>query len=420
MNSSLFEFGAGQFILILLLSLLLFLLYRIFKCKFDEESFGVVKKVFTVALIARIVWVVVYMTFISADIPFAISDDETYMLYASGQGGFRADFLNSYAVFLEWVYETFGSSTLNGRILSFFASVGSVFPLAYIEQEVLKNRKFLASYLYALLPFQVFWCFFEIKDVLLVLFYALGYACVIDLSKRLTISGVLALALVAFLSENLRSGFGYLLVAVLLFCWVGRMANFYLRAVVAVGGLIAVGAVAFSLVNNQYAESLGMLTEWVPSTYSETSLTGMLAVSSVLDIWKIPIGCIYYVIQPFTGLTDAGRMYFDYGFLARMFDIGINVIALAFVWRYIKAEKVRSLIALVPLIALVCLNPTNTREGIFFYPYLYIMFALAMVPAESKTSLSEVDGKGVGRTKFLVSYCICAGSIILVLGINFL
>lgn len=331
------------------------------------------------AAVTRFLWLGIYLAQLAGPYPFAVFDDEQYHLLAMGMQALREP--TSYSTFLSYVYLVFGASSLNGRLVNVILGVAAVYPLAYIERIVVGRDSRVATWLYAVVPFQIFWTAFEVKDVALVLVYLWAYAVLCRWSSaKASASSVACLAVLALLTEQLRTGMGVLILLVAALQYLDSSARRprVLRIAVGAAVLGAVVLLASAEASVYFYATIDYLSdyqEWVPTQFSDSSIYSLLLIRDVGDLWKVPICMVVYALQPITGLAGSGRLFIDYGWVLRAFDVGVQIAGLVVAPVVLRRERARALLFLVPYMFVSCVNLTNARQGTFLLPMIYLFFA---------------------------------------------
>lgn len=359
-----------------------------------------IDKYLVYALFFRIIWMIIVI-YMEDKMVFFVWDDQSYYQTAIGerfigQGAVDGE-VNAYFYILRWIYDSFGRSSLNGRLLNMFASTMTLYPLAYLEYSLNNETAFRATFFFAVSPFQVFISFFEMKDIILMLSFLTSYAVL----KRMVDKGanvwlVTELVLMCLLSERMRSGMGMLPVGLFLFSKVkaGFGATKYQRMFsIITCGVLCFG-VAFAFLREYLAE--GMLKiekyqKWIFTQFSSSSIYNRFVITKIQDIWKLPFCFVLYAIQPLNALDGSGRFFGEWGMFAKFFDVPVLLMGLRWLFKYIRKEKINSAIFLIPYIFVSGVNLTNARQGFFLYPILYLMCFYGY----------ETSGQYKGKSRFI-------------------
>ena len=80
-----------------------------------------------------------------------------------------------------------------------------------------------------------------------------------------------------------------------------------------------------------------------------------------------------YALQPLNALDGSSRFFGEWGMFAKIIDVPILVMAIRWLYVYVKKEKIYSLIFILPYIFVSGVNLTNARQGFFLYPIMYLM-----------------------------------------------
>ena len=171
-----YELKIGTIALVMILCVCISLVRR----KFFVETGDKIDTLLVSAIILRLIWMIVVI-FLENEMTFLVYDDENY--YHTAMGANFDPNTNLYAYFLRWLYNTFGQSSLNGRIVNLAFSTMTIYPLAYLEREMCDECYYKATRFMALSPFQIFISFFEIKDIILMFLFTSAYALIKQLNK---------------------------------------------------------------------------------------------------------------------------------------------------------------------------------------------------------------------------------------------
>ena len=330
------------------------------------------------ALLLRIIWMIV-VVFLEEKMQFFVYDDETYYHVAMGSVAI-ADGDNFYNYILRFIYDVFGKTSLNGRLTNMFASIATIYPLAYLEKSLNEETKFGATTFFAVSPFQVFISFFEIKDIILMFAFVSSYAVLNSIRKRgrISVALIIQIAILCAISEGIRSGMGIIPIAILLFDRVRRGigANRIQRIV---SGIVLIGAFALIvwIYFQDYILSQSVRVEkyqkWIFTQFGSTSFYNKFVVTGIQDVWKLPFCFVLYALQPLNALDGYSRFFGEWGMFAKIIDVPILVMAIRWLYVYVKKEKIYSLIFILPYIFVSGVNLTNARQGFFLYPIMYLM-----------------------------------------------
>ena len=122
-----YEITMGTFVL----AMILLLLITLIRHKFYLNTNTNIDKILLFAIIVRLIWMIVVIA-LEDRMTFFVYDDETY--YRTAMGAPYGMYSNLYTYFLRWLYNTFGQSSLNGRIVNLAFSAMTIYPLAYLEK----------------------------------------------------------------------------------------------------------------------------------------------------------------------------------------------------------------------------------------------------------------------------------------------
>ena len=149
-----YKITIGTFVL----AMILLVLITLIRHKFYLNTNTNIDKILLFAIIVRFIWIIVVIA-LEDRMTFFVYDDETY--YRTAMGAPYGIYSNLYTYFLRWIYNTFGQSSLNGRIVNLVFSVMTIYPLAYLEKSFNDFTDFKATTFFALSPFQIFISFFD-------------------------------------------------------------------------------------------------------------------------------------------------------------------------------------------------------------------------------------------------------------------
>ena len=367
-------FSVGTFGLIIVLLTALLLIRNL-----AHKTLGIsLDTLLILALLLRILWAIIVIMLEDKGLRYFVYDDETYHLFAMGERW--VDSLNGYHVFIDYIYNLFGHSSLNGRLVNLFFSLYTFYPVAIIEYNMTNGESMLATKLTALSPFMVFSSFFEIKDIGLMFFYTCLYAIINQHQGKISVKQAVMLLIIAVFSESLRHGAGVLPIGifVLNFCLKG-IGTSKLQRILTATIEIFIGVFMVLYVGMDYITELTVTLDryqrWIVTQFSEYSVYNWFVVTSPVDIWKLPFCFLLYVMQPLDLLDGSGRFFAEFGMVAKVFEVPILLMSIVFLPKYIKQEKWASLILILPLAFLSGVNLTNAREGLYLYPLLYIVFS---------------------------------------------
>lgn len=374
-----YEFQLGTIVLIVILCVAILLVRR----KFFVETGAKIDRLLVLAIILRLIWMLVVI-FCENKMTFFVYDDETY--YRTAMGGNFSDITNLYTYFLRWLYDVFGQSSLNGRLVNMAFSIMTIYPLAFLEQEMSKDCHYLATRFMAFSPFQIFISFFEIKDIILMFTFTSAYAIIKSLSKKISAFNIVELILLCIISEQIRSGMGVIPILLLL---IDKAKNGIGRTKIqrlcsaAVVCCVCIVVIVFYFQDYILDQSIRIdkYQQWIFTQFAPQSIYNQFIITQVQDIWKLPFCFILYALQPLNAFDGSNRFFGEWGMLAKFFDVPILLMALRWLWNYIKKEKVYALIFLIPYIFVSGINLSNVRQGLFLYPIMYIMCFLGVESA---------------------------------------
>ena len=387
-----FDWTIGTFG-ILLIGILLLLFYNGLTCSLlDPPVKAKVQTLVFYALVARLVWDLIYFGFIADSYPFMITDDYNYFQNALRTFSNPEVGRNNYQTFLNYLYYLFGASSFNGRLVNLFASVAATYPIAYIESRFNGNtNRFVATKLYCFLPFMVTISSFEIKDILSMLFFCSSCMMMLYMLHNNKIRKWPWLLVFCILSELMRSGMGLLVLGVYL-CTVfyrlikagsGKKAGKYI-AFVCLVALLSVG-IMLLMSTEYYKDVISMLDQYSAGRDQSTtsgSMFDFLTIKSVWELWKIPLDLLFYVMLP-NSSEHVGRFLFDFGVYLRFFDVPISILGVYWLIRNVKKFGAFAVCVLVPYCYLACIQIITFREVIFIMPLLYICGVSYLIPEYS-------------------------------------
>lgn len=355
---------------------------RLFMCGAEQSGCCSIDFIFAGALATRLLFLVVCSASNGGEMPFFVFDDQTYYQYASRAiGASNLYELGFYHVFLRTVYDAFGASSLNGRLINVLLASSAVYPIAYIEGHLSGRGCLLATRLYSFMPYMFFSSCFEIKDNIALFLYMTVYALLIAYSEHRSKTDLILAVPLLILSEEVRSTSGVLPAVIFLYSIIfsrkslspmSKKVGYFM-----VGAAVVLAAIyIFSEGTSEYLNTLDDYQTWITTQFSSSSLYNFFIVQSPEDIWRVPFSVVLYLLQPLTFLDGSGRVFADIGGILKTLDIPIVCLALRWLPRYVSKEKERSLMLVVPLVFLACVNLTNAREGIYIYPFIYIIFSM--------------------------------------------
>ena len=347
----------------------------------NQVSRGIEHNIDAIVLLAiflRIIWMIAVIS-LENKMQYLVYDDESYYRIAVNSLNI-AEGQNIYNYILRFIYQTFGKSTFNGRITNVLASVATLYPVAYLEKSINSETNYGATTFLALSPFQVFISFFEIKDIILMFTFVSSYAVLNSFKQKgkIPVLLIIQLAILCVVSEGIRSGMGVIPIAILLFdrARKGIGANRIQRIV---SGLFLIGA--FTLIVwiyfQDYILSQSVRVEkyqkWIFTQFGSTSFYNKFVITGIQDIWKLPFCFVLYALQPLNALDGSSRFFGEWGMFAKIIDVPILLMAIRWLYVYVKKEKIYSLMFILPYIFVSGVNLTNARQGFFLYPVMYVM-----------------------------------------------
>lgn len=380
------EFVIGTLPLLLVLTLILVCVRKWATRELTIKEVILVDWCMVCGLCLRTLWAIIVIVMSDYGYCYLVYDDQTYHEVAMGLQAVRDD--NAYYSFLKWVYSLFGCSSINGRLINLFMSLMAIYPTAIIEKSIITRTNFRGTKLVALSPFMVFCSFFEVKDIILLFSFTGAYATLKILERKHEKWQFLLLAFFCAISEGFRSGMGVLPIGILIFKILikGIGQSRFERFVSAMIGLtIGIGAVFY--VGSGYLLEVGLQLDryqrWIFTQFSETSIYNQFVITDILDIWKLPFCFLLYMIQPLNALDGTQRFFSEFGTFAKLLDVAPLLIAILYMPRFIRREKWDSMLLFIPLSFVSAINLTNSRQGYFLYPLLYISFAMSFDPPDT-------------------------------------
>jgi hypothetical protein len=363
------------------------------------EQIGQIDKFMLVSLFVHILWAFAVDLLSHAGYQYLVWDDETYHSFAMGSM-YSADIgSNLYSYILRFLYSTFGNTTVTGRIANLFFSVATIYPLATIEKRLNTETHYSATKFFAYSPFIIFISYFEIKDIILTFMFISSYAIVKRLTEKNSIPYLAVLIALCVISEQFRAGTGVLPIAILVLSRLrGPGSNKVQRRVFAVISTAIVLAIII-YIGQDYLQfglyRIDRYQRWIFTQFSSDSLYSRFVVTQFADIWKIPFCFILYTLQPLDLLSGNMRYLTEFGMIAKIADVPILFFSILLLPRYIKKEKWNSLFFIVFYSFTSCINLTNSRQGFFLYPIMYLIFFDSFLSFESQEE--HADGSLIYR-----------------------
>lgn len=380
------EFVIGTLPLLLVLTLILACVRKWATRELTIKEVGIVDWCMVGGLCLRTLWAIIVIVLSDHGYCYLVYDDQTYHEVAMGLQAARDD--NAYYSFLTWVYTMFGHSSMNGRLINLFMSLMAIYPTAIIEKSIITRTNFRATKLVSLSPFMVFCSFFEIKDIILLFTFTGAYATLKLFERKHKKWQLLLLAFFCVISEMFRSGMGILPIGILIFQMLikGIGQSRFERFLSAVVGLM-IGIGAFFYVGSSYLLEAGLQLDryqrWIFTQFSESSIYNQFVITDISGLWKLPFCFLLYMIQPLNALDGTQRFFSEFGAFVKLLDVAPLLIAILFMPRFIRREKWDSFLLFIPLSFVSAINLTNSRQGYFLYPLLYISYAMAFDPPDT-------------------------------------
>lgn len=366
-----YEFQLGTIALIVILCVSILLVRR----KFFVEIGAKIDRLLVLTIILRLIWMFVVI-FSEHKMTFFVYDDESYYRMAMGEN--FSDTSNLYTYFLRWLYDVFGQSSLNGRLVNMAFSIMTIYPLAFLEKEMSNDCHYRATKFMALSPFQIFISFFEIKDIILMFTFTTSYAIIKSFSKKISVSNIAELILLCVISEQIRSGMGAIPILLLFIdktkngIGTTKIQRFFSK-VVGLGMCIPIIIFYFQDYILDQSMKIEQYQTWIFTQFSSLSIYNQFVITQIQDIWKLPFCFILYAMQPLNALDGSSRFFREWGMFAKIIDVPVLLMALRWLVEYIKKEKIYSLMFIIPYAFVSGINLTNARQGFFLYPIMYLI-----------------------------------------------
>lgn len=383
-----YEITMGTFVL----AMILLVLITLIRHKFYLNTNTNIDKILLFAIIVRLIWMIVVIALEDRMI-FFVYDDETY--YRTAMGASYGIYSNLYTYFLRWLYNTFGQSSLNGRIVNLAFSVMTIYPLAYLEKSFNDFTDFKATIFFALSPFQIFISFFEIKDIILMFTFTASYALIKHLKIAMSAVDMIELVFLCFISEQIRSGMGAIPIVLIIVDKVKKGVGAtklqrMFSCIIIIGICIAVLLFYFGNYILEQSTRIEKYQSWIFTQFSSESMYNQFVITGIQDIWKLPFCFILYAFQPFNALDGSKRFLGEWGMFAKFIDVPVLLMALRWLIVYIKKEKLFSLFFLLPYAFVSGINLTNARQGFFLYPIMYLICFYGYSQTDSYTGKSAL------------------------------
>lgn len=389
-------------------------------CVLDNISneIGIIDRVVILGLLARVIWMFIVIFLSKYQYFYFVMDDESYFNYAMGNISESKIYgLNLYCSLLRALYDFFGKTSVNGRILNTFISISTVYPLATLEKRLNKKTGFSACKMMAFSPFMVFVSFFEIKDIFVLFFFVCAYAILKKLQERMNIAQLILFISICFLSEKFREGTGSIPIIVLIISKIPFQGATKRRkylfgtvgAILAVIVLVYVGQAYFS----EQTTEVQKYQRWITTQFSSNSIYNSFVIRELKDLWKAPFCYILYALQPLNVFNGTHRFFADFGMIAKCADVPVLFLSLVFLPGFIKKEKWNSMLFIILYTFTSCINLTNARQGIFLYPIMYLVFfdrvesineCATSNPNPGKYIIAEDKSKTLNRT--ILTFCL--------------
>ena len=323
------------------LAMILLLLITLIRHKFYLNTNTNIDTILLFAIIVRLIWMIVVIA-LEDRMTFFVYDDETY--YRTAMGAPYGMYSNLYTYFLRWLYNTFGQSSLNGRIVNLAFSVMTIYPLAYLEKSFNDFTDFKATTFFALSPFQIFISFFEIKDIILMFTFTASYALIKHLKIAVSTVDIIELSFLCFISEQIRSGMGAIPIVLLVIDKVKKgigatKLQRMFSCIIIAGICVAVLLFYFGDYILEQNTKIEKYQEWIFTQFSSESMYNQFVITGIQDIWKLPFCFILYAFQPLSTLDGSKRFFGEWGMFAKFIDVPVLLMALRWLTVYIKRKS---------------------------------------------------------------------------------
>ncbi len=391
-----YNFELGTAILLIILTITVYACRTLARYSIDENIHRIDTLLF-LGLILRIIWAVIVI-FLQSKMSFFVYDDEVYYKYAL-QGLESNSVENGYYVFLSWLYDNFGRTSLNGRIVNAVVGLMTIYPIACIERNLNKNTSFFASSFFAISPFIIFISFFEIKDIILLFCFTASYALIKEYVATKQERLFLLILPLCLISEQIRTGMGVIPITILIISIILKnMGNSRRNKIFSIIFIFAAAISAGSYIGQEYINNavlkIDKYQNWILTQFSGQSIYNSFVITKISDIWKLPFCFVLYALQPLNALNGTDRFFFEYGMFAKMIDIPILLMSMWWLAKYVKVDKLYSLLFLLPYAFVSGVNLTNARQGFFLYPIMYIICFYGY----------EMTGNYIGKNRILLFF----------------
>lgn len=350
---------------------------------------------FTLSLLLHLMWMIVVIL-LDGQYQYLVYDDESYYHVAMGTI-YIVDGDNLYNYILKFIYDAFGQSSFNGRLVNMFVSLMTIYPLAYLEKELNHETRFGATIFFALSPFQIFISFFEIKDIILMFTYVSAYALTKMMKKDQEKSLGLLIQFMFFcaISEGIRSGMGIIPIAIFILDRL-RIGVGISKIQRNISGFIFI--ILFSTIIYTYFQDyilsqsirIDNYQKWIFTQFGSTSIYNKFIITDIKDIWKLPICFILYAVQPLNALDGSSRFFGEWGMFAKLIDVPILLMSIRWLHVFVKKEGVYSLMFIIPYTFVSAVNLSNARQGFFLYPIMYLINFYGFSKANSYTASNKI------------------------------
>lgn len=358
------------------------MLRGVFRRHSKRKDYRALDLIFLGAIAVRLAFLVGCLLLYGGELPSFVYDDQTYYQYAAGYIS-ESDLyeLGFYHVFLKGLYDVFGISSINGRLLNILLASATVYSVGYIEEHLSGEESLLATKLYAFMPYMFFSSCFELKDIFALFLYITIYALLLGFSEHADKALLFIAIPLMIVAELVRSLAGVLPAMLFLYASFNRHSNMSRVERGIIGAVIVIPLALMALLIfpstwQGYITTLNQYQRWISTQFSATSFYNFFLLRTPIDVWKIPFSIALYLLQPFSFLDGSGRVFFELGGILKIIDIPVVCLSIVWLPRYISREGARSLMLLIPLAFLACVNLTNAREVIYIYPFIYLIFSM--------------------------------------------
>ncbi|MDF2673702.1 MAG: hypothetical protein K0R09_1967, partial [Clostridiales bacterium] len=115
---------------------------------------------------------------------------------------------------------------------------------------------------------------------------------------------------------------------------------------------------------------------WIYTQFGKNSYRKALLVTSLKDVWKLPLGIILYLMSPIIGFYNTRRFMLDIGGFLKFFEQVIILLGILGLPKLFVKSKWIFAAMMIPLIFVASTNNSNYRQGIFISPIVYLSASL--------------------------------------------